>query len=210
MYAICVFQITFLKLAFFRALTRAEIGMATFGRRTNLPNVTAAHSAVRKPWLTWLLAGLLACAIGAGALFALPRLLARDDSPTAAIAAPDTTEPVSQFTARFLATAAEQPDEANRQMMAGVETCLPAAARPYWSGPIKALAADILVRSLALQYDEGPGVEQRNQEFRTWIQGAINGLTEEQQKQFKGLMDNGLNSMSSCLVATIYHAYKAD
>jgi hypothetical protein len=174
--------------------------MATFGRRTNLPNVTVAHSAVRKPWLTWLLAGLLVCAIGALSLTSLPGLLARGNGPTASTAASD-----SQFVAQFLAAAAERPQEAQRQMIAGVETCLPKSGRPYWSGPVKTLAAEILVRSLALQYDEAPGSEQRNEVFRAWIQGAVLDLTEAQQRQFKGLMDNGLGSMSPCLVATIYH-----
>ncbi len=48
--------------------------MTTFGKRTRIPGVTTAQSAVPRPWLAWVLAVLLVCMLGAGALVVLPRL----------------------------------------------------------------------------------------------------------------------------------------
>lgn len=49
--------------------------MATFGKRTHIPGVTASHSAVPRPWLTWILAILLVSIIGGAALVLAPRLI---------------------------------------------------------------------------------------------------------------------------------------
>lgn len=182
--------------------------MATFGRRTHYPGVVVSeHSTPRNPWLTRIIAALVACAIGAGAFALLPAIVAPNGPAPLAPAA--VREPMlSQSEFALQALAKQQPEEAQRQMTAAIETCLPEGGSSYGSGAAKTMAAELLVRSLALQSDNSATAEQTDRLFRVWIESAITRLPADQLDHFKGLMAHlQAEGMPLCLLSAIHRSY---